>query len=430
MSNLQTINLADHVNAAVDKINENFAGLDSAVSNITINIDSADITNIINNTLDSDYFITVFDSDYFQQFIINPDVSYLENDISANASALLALTARIDVTDSSVLVLSQAQLATQAQLEGLVLGGIDSDVLAAAIANANTTLISRIEANSDSISILAGSIDSVNSQLILLDQNTDSRIEANATAINSLTTRIDATDSDLSIISASVTQLDVSLTQLINDGITISDSDVIEAVGGALSSLDTRILANENGVTVISESLDSVSARLVALDSSTNARIEAEADAREALTATVSTLDGRVTSEASRITNLTASVDSNFATVNETLTTLANDSGSSAVYALNLDVNNHIAGIKLENSGDSAQFIITADTFKIVNSSNNAIQPFTVDANDVFLSNATVTGGLNVTTSDNDGSMTVTGNLITISDANGTTRVKLGKLTP
>ena len=52
---------------------------------------------------------------------------------------------------------------------------------------------------------------------------------------------------------------------------------------------------------------------------------------------------------------------------------------------LNLDVNKHIAGIRLENDGSAADFVITADTFKIVNASNNAITPFAIDGNNIAL---------------------------------------------
>ena len=101
----------------------------------------------------------------------------------------------------------------------------------------------------------------------------------------------------------------------------------------------------------------------------------------------------------------------------------------SAVYALDLDVNNHIAGIRLDNDGNTANFSVTADTFKIINASDNEIQPFTVNGDQVELSNATVTGALDITTTETGvGSMRIKGDVITISDASGNLRVKLGKL--
>lgn len=459
MSNVQVVNLADNINAAVLKINQNFAGveagdigggLDSAevvgviietvdsayVNNLVdvpspspSSVDSSDITNIVNNILDSDYFLTTINQEYLQQFTVNTDVSYLDSDISANASAIFQLTSRIDATDSGILVLSQAVIQTQADLDGLVLGGIDSDILASAIASANTSLISRIEANSDQIVSFAGIIDSVENNLLLFNSDTNDRIDLNTSAISSLTSRITANESGLTAVVSSVDSLGLSLDQFITDGIEITPEQVTSAIGGALDELTLRLDADSDKLILEATKIVDLNTQLTALDSETGAQIQAEADARNALSSTVALIDGRVTSQSSDITTLTANVDSDFARIDNELSVIVDDLGNvSAVYALNLDVNNHIAGIRLDNDGNTANFAVTADTFKVINASNNEIQPFTVIGDDVFLSNATVTGNLDVTTSDSTGSMNITGNLITISDGNGTPRVKLGKL--
>ena len=429
MSNIQVVNLADNINAAILKINQNFAGLDSAVGNVNVSVDSADITNIVNNILDSDYFLTTINQEYLQQFTINTDVSYLDSDISANASAIFTLESRIDATDSGILVLSQAQIATQAQLDNMVLGGIDSDLLADAIASANTTVISRIEANSDSISILSGVIDSVEADLILRDSDTNNRIDLNTSAISALTSRVSVNESGLSAVVSSVDSLGLTLDQFITDGIEITPEQVTSAIGGALDELTLRLDADSDKLVLEAAKIVDLNAQLTALDSETGDLIQAEADARNVLSATVELIDGRVTSQSQDITTLTANVDSDFAVVTNQLTTFADDLGNvNAVYALDLDVNNHIAGIRLDNDGTTANFAVTADTFKVINASNNEIQPFTVIGDDVFLSNATVTGNLDVTTSGGTGSMNIKGELITISDGNGTPRVKLGDL--
>lgn len=458
MSNIQVVNLADNINAAVLKINQNFAGVeagdigggldssevvgvivetvDSAyvnnlvdVGNVNVSVDSADITNIVNNILDSDYFLTTINQEYLQQFTINTDVSYLDSDISANASAIFTLESRIDATDSGILVLSQALIQTQADLDGLVLGGIDSDLLADAIASANTTVISRIEANSDSISILSGVIDSVEADLILRDSDTNNRIDLNTSAISALTSRVSVNESGLSAVVSSVDSLGLTLDQFITDGIEITPEQVTSAIGGALDELTLRLDADSDKLVLEAAKIVDLNAQLTALDSETGDLIQAEADARNVLSATVELIDGRVTSQSQDITTLTANVDSDFAVVTNQLTTFADDLGNvNAVYALDLDVNNHIAGIRLDNDGTTANFAVTADTFKVINASNNEIQPFTVIGDDVFLSNATVTGNLDVTTSGGTGSMNIKGELITISDGNGTPRVKLGDL--
>ena len=166
MSNMQIINLADNINAAFDKVNENFESLDSAISNldildsadvidifneVDIDIDSADITSIVNTILTEDYFLSVINEEYLQQFTINTsvDLTDVEAGIAANASAILLVESSISQTDSGITVLAQQIQETQAQLEGVVVGGIDSDLLAAAITSANSTVVSRIDADSD-----------------------------------------------------------------------------------------------------------------------------------------------------------------------------------------------------------------------------------------------------------------------------------------
>ena len=310
MSNMQIINLADNINAAFDKVNENFDSLDSAVSNfsildsadvidifneVDIDIDSADITSIVNTILTEDYFLSVINEEYLQQFTINTsvDLTDVEAGIAANASAILLVESSISQTDSGITVLAQQIQETQAQLEGVVVGGIDEDLLAAAITSANSTIVSRIDADSDSLVALSSIVDSVSAELLLLDQTTGQQIQA-------------------------------------------------------------------------------------------------EADARNALSSTVSLIDGRVTAQSTDITTLSSRVDSDFAEINQTLQTVVDDQGNaSAVYALDLDVNNRIAGIKLENNGNSSQFSINADAFKVFNGTTD-VPAFKVENGDVFLDQVSI----------------------------------------
>ena len=454
---IQTINLADNINAAFDKINENFellTVLDSA--QVRAIITGSDLDMGGNKVLFANVYLNeselpdagtyhgmfahvhetgkayfAHDGQWVEIGAGNGsfDTSDIDSDINANTSAILSLESRIDSTESGITVLSQAQIATQAQLDSMVLGGIDSDLLASAIANANSTIISRIDANSDGITSFAGVIDSVENDMLLRDSATNDLIEINTSAISALTSRIDVNSDGLTAVLSSVDSLGLSLNQLITDGIDTTPEQVQTAIGGALDELTLRLDADSDKLILEAQKIVDLDAQLTALDSETGELIEAEADARNVLSATVALIDGRVTSQSTDITNLTASVDSDFARIDNELTTIVDDLGNaSAVYALNLDVNNHIAGIRLDNDGNTANFAVTADTFKIINASDNEIQPFTVQGNQVELSNATVTGGIDVTTSDSDGSMNIKGNLITIEDGQGNVRVKLGKL--
>ena len=483
MSNIQVVNLADNINAAVLKINQNFAGLDSAVGNVNVSVDSADITNIVNNILDSDYFLTTINQEYLQQFTINTDVSYLDSDISANASAIFTLESRIDATDSGILVLSQAQIATQAQLDNMVLGGIDSDLLADAIASANTTLISRIEANSDQITSFAGIIDSVENDLLLINSDTNERIDINTTAISALTSRINVNSDGLSVVLESVDSLGLTLDQFIQDGINITPEMIDSAMAGAGDALTIRMNADSDKLVIEAAKIVTLQTGLAVVDSDLNTRVDALSDAQSelvsrtefdssenrvtalasdittlnnnvfvtdengnvttavaeatsALESQITTVDGRITSVTNKMqTDLVAKIDSDISQATETLTALIDSAGNTtATWGIDLvagtESNPKVAGIKFGNNGTTADFAITTDTFKILptDGSGNGTAPFSVVGGVVELSDAKVTGEIDVTTSDIDGSMNIKGNLITIEDGQGNTRIKLGKL--
>ena len=108
----------------------------------------------------------------------------------------------------------------------------------------------------------------------------------------------------------------------------------------------------------------------------------------------------------------------------------ANSDGLASVnqkHFVSLDNNNHFAGFELNNNGVTSSFILTADKFKVVNGSSN-VSPFEVDNGVVKLSNATVTGQLDIFNSDAGGAMSITNQTITITDAGNNPRVRFGKL--
>ena len=80
------------------------------------------------------------------------------------------------------------------------------------------------------------------------------------------------------------------------------------------------------------------------------------------------------------------------------------------------------------NDGATADFTLTADTFRFVNASNNEVQPFTIDGDEVLLSNARVTGTLDIGTNQTGARMELTNDFIKIYDDNNIVRVKMGLL--
>jgi hypothetical protein len=441
---IQTVNLADNINAAFDKLNENFALVKTGVFN---SVDSNSVTNIVNNILDSDYFLTVINQEYLQQFTIdvNVDLTDLENAVAANAASLLTLHASVTETDSGITVLASQIQATQAELEGLVLGGIDSDLLADAIANANTTLISRIDATDSSISVFGGRIDSVSADLLLLDSATNDRIDLQTSAVSALTSTVNANTSGLSAVVSDVTKLDVDLKAVISDGITLTPEQVTEAIGGALDELTLRLNADSDRLVLEAGKIVNLDTLVRANDSDTGALITAEGNARSALTSRVEVNEGNISTVQGDITILEGKIDTVDSDGNPTtFVALATESlqaevsrvegliTTNASWGIDLvagtEANPHIAGIKFGNDGATAEFALTADTFKIINASDNEIQPFTISGDQIELSNVKVTGNLDIGANLSGARMEMKDDVTKIFDSAGQLRVQLGNL--
>jgi len=474
MSNIQLINLADNINAAILKINDNFQLVDSS------SIDVNELTTIVNGILDSDYFLSVINQEYLEQFNLSVDVSYLDSDIAANASGLLQLTSRVDINSDGINSLSQAIIDTNASIENLVLDGVDSDLLAAAIANATSTLISRVDANSDEINILSGVIDSVESSLLLANSDLGDLIQINTSGISQLTSRTDVNSDGIVATISRLDSIGLTLDQFIAGGIEFTPEQIEAALAAGLEDLYGRLDADSDKLVVEAGKIVELQTDLIILDSDLGARIDAETDAREllavsvaynggqvtslsaktlqldnavfirdlqgnitttavaqatsSLTTQIEAVDDRVTSVRSElITDLNAAIDSDIAAVRQEFSAFVDSAGTTtALWTLDLlagtEANPRIAGIKFGNDGATSDFTLTADTFRFVNASNNEVQPFTIDGDEVLLSNARVTGTLDIGTNQTGARMELTNDFIKIYDDNNIVRVKMGLL--
>ena len=390
---IQTVHLADNINAAFNKINENFEGITDGTITLPVStladLDDVTLTSLSNGEVlkwDGSVWTNQPDGGGSGGDSFSFDTSAIDSDINANTSAILALESHINQTDSGVTVLSQIVASTQAQLDSMVLDGIDSDLLASAIASATSTLISRIDADSDKLVIEAANILDLETGLIAQNSDLSSQISAVSNAQSSLVSRteFDSAEGRITTLASDVVAL--------NSQVDITNPD------GSLS--------------------------------------QAVADTKSTLRGEITVVDGRITSVETSLTNtLNAKIDSDIAEATETLTALIDSAGNTvATWGIDLvagtEDNPKVAGIKFGNDGTAADFAITTDTFKILptDGTGNGTAPFSVVDGVVEMSGAKVTGELDVTTSDASGSMNITGNLITISDGSGNPRVKLGKL--
>ena len=304
-------------------------------------------------------------------------VNFVDSDrvVSAINYASDILNQLISINDNEITILNEKTIQLRSELEI-----IDSDYILSATASARSQLRTEIQQEGDRITVLSQDIVTLNSTLT----NQASDIVANGTAVSGLSTRIDQEGDRISVISQDVTTLTANYNNLSNG---------IAANGTAVSNLSTRVDQEGDRITVVSQDLTTLTSTVNNLDTSANGTAISNLETR------IDQEGDRITVVSQDVTTLSSSVNGQIATINQELTTIANDLGGvSAVYALNLDVNNHIAGIRLENDGSTADFVITADTFKIVNASNTAVTPFAIDGSNIALNgNVTINGTLSAT---------------------------------
>ena len=405
MNSIDSNRVTEIVNTISDSLNQLIIMNDSGILSL-----NERITRLGNelNLIDSDYILSasasIIDEMRTRIELNDSGVSVLAEDItalsaslsgyasgiSANAGAISEMRTRIDANSDGMVILSQLIDSTGADF---TFTGVDSDFVINSVTGARNELVSRIEQDSDRLSIESRRITDLFSQLELIDS--DFVTSATSDAFEELSSRIDRDSDGLSIFAARVTNLEASLTEGI-------DSDlVLQVLGGAVENLETRINRDSDRLTVESQKIVDLSASYENLADS----VSANGNAFNELKTRIDVDSDKLSIVSSDITNLTASIDdpvtglSANASAVSALTATVDDLGNaSAVYALNLDVNNHIAGIRLENDGSTADFVITADTFKIVNASNTAVTPFAIDGSNIALNgNVTINGTLSAT---------------------------------
>ena len=161
---MQIINLADNINAAVDKINENFE--------LSGGVDSSSVINIIDGHLDSAYFTSTINEGYLNQFTISQsvDLTSVNNDIQANSQAILSLESAVNDSGGVVSALSSQVTNLETQLQGNI--NIDSATLTSVLASSQAFqgLVSQTDFDSE-VGILSQDITILQNSLTFTDSD-------------------------------------------------------------------------------------------------------------------------------------------------------------------------------------------------------------------------------------------------------------------
>jgi hypothetical protein len=316
-----------------------------------------------------------------------------------NSTAYTDLQTRIDVDSNRLSIASSNITSLEQTVDGLVLTGIDSDLVIDVINEQNAGLIGRIDADSDRLVVLSQSFVDLQSNVVLTNNFNTTLL--NSTAYTELQTRIDRDSDGLSIVSSDLTSLEQTVSNLALGGI---DSDlVVQILNEQNAGLIGRIDADSDRLVVLSQDFTDLQSNVVLTDNFNTTLVNSTA--YEGLTSSIQAVGDSVTAVAGSLTelqleftNLTDSVTNTASLVNSfdvRIDAVEGDVTSiKAEYVLTTDVNGHISGIKLLNTGSTSEFTITADKFNIVNASNNAIQPFSVDGNNIDMTNVRISGDL------------------------------------
>ena len=255
------------------------------------------------------------------------------------AQATQTLETRVEVSEGDILV--QSTLLTELRSDLTTAEGT-----IATSSTATSALTTRITDNEDGIVVLAADITQLESDLA----TTDGSVTANATATSALTTRVTSAEGTITTQSSDITSLTSDL---------VTANTAITAGATAATALTTRVTATEGSITTSATDITN-------LESTVNngtTGVAATATALSGVTTRVGVTEGVATTAASDISALTTTVGENTTTIGTQATSI---NGIEAQYSVTADVNGRLTGFKLISSPSTSEFIIVADTFKII----------------------------------------------------------------
>lgn len=295
-------------------------------------------------------------------YVVSPDYSSLQTDVSANAAALSALDTRVVAAEGTITSHSSSLTSLSSSISSLT---TDTQTNASAISDLNTettTQAGQITANSNAITLIQSDVTAL--------ENADA---ATATAINQLTTRVTEAEGEIDSQALSITSINSSISAI--NGDIISVNGLINANADAIGLLDTRVIATEGSITTLSQDLTQLQADVQNLD------VEGSAQAISDLSARVTATEDDITAIGQDLTTLYTSVGDNYAAIQDKaeVSVVANLDGEVqsilAQRTIKLDVNGYVSGIALMNDGVTSEMIIASDSVLFVDP-GQSVTPF------------------------------------------------------
>lgn len=224
-------------------------------------------------------------------------------------------------------------------------------------------------------------------------------IQANSQAILSLESAVNDSGGVVSALSSQVTNLETQLQGNINiDSATLTSVLASsQAFQGLVSQTDF-----DSEVGILSQDITILQNSLTFTDSD-GQTVSNIAEVMQTLTAEIETVEGQIVTNATWNLQLVAGTEAD----------------------------PRFAGIQFSNDGQSADFTLSADKFKIVDPTSptgSPIVPFSVDTDGATLTNVKITGNLDIGSDLTGARMEIKDDVTKIFDTNGQLRVQLGNL--
>jgi predicted nucleic acid-binding Zn-ribbon protein len=394
-------------NYRIDANDTDILDLEQELTTLTATVDNLDVEGNAAAISGLDTRITQNESDITAQSsaltLLESNLSNIESDVTGNTSALSLLDTRVTSAEGSITSISTDFTTLQAGLTAVesgvtgnssAIGLLDARVTATEDENVShssaiTTLQNDlanldVSGNAAAISSLdtrvtqnETDISSQSSDLVDLDTRvTDAQADATAAgnAASALDTRVTANESTISSHSSQLTQL--------NSDVSSAQADA-SAAGSAASVLDTRVTAAEGSITSQGSAITSIENDISGLQSTTSAHSSAISSANSY----ISYLDGQTTAQSTSISQLNTEVDGHTATLSVHASSI---NGLEAQWSVKAQVGDLVGGVGFYNNGSEIQFMVTANTFAVLDPEGDDINPFFVQDGGTWINTAMI----------------------------------------
>ena len=371
--------------ANASSISTNTSSINTNASNITTltnDLNTAE-TNITQNATNTTNLTSTVNTNTTNITSNDNDIATANTNISNNASNITTLTNNLATTNGNVTqnATNVTNLTTTVNTNTTNITNNDTD-----IATANTN----IATNASNITTLTNDLNTA-----------ETSITNNATNVTNLTTTVNTNTTNIAgkpnvYRQNSAPAVSVPVGSLWFD--IANNNKAYVLVAGSPNTWeatqDTRIATNATSIATLNTGI-----------TTTNNNVSANSTNITTLTTDLNTAETNITSNASNVTSLTSTVNGNTTSIT---TNASSINGVKAKYGVTIDSNGAITGYRIiGDTAGASEFIISADDFKIYDSSGN-LNPFSVSGNKVQIN-----GDLNVSSAATIGG-TATGN-----DANG-----------